>query len=242
MYRPPPSVPTTLPCSPHQLSQSSPSDLFLRLYAHSPCTDLVWFFQQSPWAFITYHFQAMLWISSLPPPVKLLFHSSKLNWTITYSIAPFLTTSDLFHLSVFSASYDDSITEFYIFESESESHSVVFHSLRPHGLYTPWNSLVQNTGMGSLSLLQGIFPTQGSNPRLYNSLITELWALESDCLDSNPVSTVWFWESYLNLCFLLHSPIKRGLKNHTHPRVLCKELKEQMLRTLPCVVFALSDQ
>ena len=26
---------------------------------------------------------------------------------------------------------------------------------------SPWNSLGQNTGVGSLSLLQGIFPTQG---------------------------------------------------------------------------------
>ena len=31
---------------------------------------------------------------------------------------------------------------------------------------SPWNSLGQNTGVGSLSLLQGIFPTQGSNPGL----------------------------------------------------------------------------
>ena len=38
--------------------------------------------------------------------------------------------------------------------------------LRPHGLYSPWNSLGQNTGVVSLSLLQGIFPTQGSNPGL----------------------------------------------------------------------------
>ena len=30
----------------------------------------------------------------------------------------------------------------------------------------PWNSPGQNTGMGSCSLLQGIFPTQGSNPGL----------------------------------------------------------------------------
>ena len=51
-------------------------------------------------------------------------------------------------------------------ESESESRSVVSDSLRPHGLYSPWNSPGQNTGVGSLSLLQGIFPTQGSNPRL----------------------------------------------------------------------------
>ena len=45
----------------------------------------------------------------------------------------------------------------------SESNSVVSNSLRPHGLYSPWNSPGQNTGVGSLSLLQGIFPTQGSN-------------------------------------------------------------------------------
>ena len=30
----------------------------------------------------------------------------------------------------------------------------------------PWNSPGPNTGVGSLSLLQGIFPTQGSNPGL----------------------------------------------------------------------------
>ena len=32
------------------------------------------------------------------------------------------------------------------------------------GLHGPWNSPSQNTGMGNLSLLQGIFPTQDSNP------------------------------------------------------------------------------
>ena len=33
-------------------------------------------------------------------------------------------------------------------------------------LYSPWNSPGQNTGVGSLSPLQGILPTQGSNPGL----------------------------------------------------------------------------
>ena len=47
-----------------------------------------------------------------------------------------------------------------------ESHSVVSEFLQPYGLYSPWNSPGQNTGVGSLSHLQGIFPTQGSNPRL----------------------------------------------------------------------------
>ena len=50
--------------------------------------------------------------------------------------------------------------------SESGSHSVVSNSLRPLELYSPWDSLGQNTGVGSHSLLQGIFPTQGSNPGL----------------------------------------------------------------------------
>ena len=40
------------------------------------------------------------------------------------------------------------------------------NSLWPHGLYSPWNSPGQSTGVGSLSLLQGIFPTQGLNPGL----------------------------------------------------------------------------
>ena len=49
---------------------------------------------------------------------------------------------------------------------ESESRSVMSDSLQPHGLYNLWDSPGQNTGLGSLSLLQGIFPTQGSNPGL----------------------------------------------------------------------------
>ena len=44
--------------------------------------------------------------------------------------------------------------------------SILSDSLQSHGLYSPWNSLGQNTGVGSLSLLQGFFPTQGSNPGL----------------------------------------------------------------------------
>ena len=40
------------------------------------------------------------------------------------------------------------------------------NSLQPHGLHSSWNSPGQNTGMDSLSLLQEIFPTQGSYPGL----------------------------------------------------------------------------
>ena len=50
-------------------------------------------------------------------------------------------------------------------------------SLRPHGL-GPWNSLGQNTGVGSRSLLQGIFQTQGSKPGLPT--------LQADSLSAEP--------------------------------------------------------
>ena len=59
-------------------------------------------------------------------------------------------------------------------EDESESFSVLSNSLRPCGLYSPWNSLGQNPGMGSLSLLQG----EGIQPR---SL-----ALQADSLPAEP--------------------------------------------------------
>ena len=40
------------------------------------------------------------------------------------------------------------------------------NSLQPHGLYSPWNSPGQNTGMETLPLLKWIFPTQESNQGL----------------------------------------------------------------------------
>ena len=48
--------------------------------------------------------------------------------------------------------------------TESESCSLMSDSLRSHRLYSPCKSLGQNTGVDSLSLLQGIFSTQGLNP------------------------------------------------------------------------------
>ena len=48
----------------------------------------------------------------------------------------------------------------------SEGCSIMSDSVRPHGVYSLWNSPGQNTAVGSLSLLQEIFPSQGSNPGL----------------------------------------------------------------------------
>ena len=72
-------------------------------------------------------------------------------------------------------------------EHENESHSVVSDSLWLHGLYSPWNSPGQNTHriVGSFSLLQGIFPTQGSNPGLPNCrrILYQLSHKGSRCLN-----------------------------------------------------------
>ena len=45
------------------------------------------------------------------------------------------------------------------------------HGLQPARLFCPWDSPGKNTGVGCLCLLQGIFPTQGSNPGLHCSQI-----------------------------------------------------------------------
>ena len=47
---------------------------------------------------------------------------------------------------------------------KSKPLSLVWHW--HYGLYSPWNSPGQNTGVGNLSLLQGIFSTQRLNPGL----------------------------------------------------------------------------
>ena len=56
--------------------------------------------------------------------------------------------------------------------------SVMSNSLQPHGLYSPWNSPGQNTGVRSLSLLQGLFPSLGIEPRSP--------ALRADSLPAQP--------------------------------------------------------
>ena len=65
--------------------------------------------------------------------------------------------------------------------SESASRSAVSDFLWPHGLYSPWNSPGQKIRVSSCSLLQGIFPTQGSNPGLpHCSRFFTSWATRED--------------------------------------------------------------
>ena len=77
----------------------------------------------------------------------------------------------------------------------SESLSVVSDSLWPHGLYSPWNSQRQNTGVGSHSLLQGIFTTKGSSQGLlhFRRILYQLSHKESPLLKFKPL-----WENFCN--------------------------------------------
>ena len=52
------------------------------------------------------------------------------------------------------------------FHTSWEMLSHVWLCATPRTIYISWNSPGQNTGVGTHSLLQGIFPTQGSNPSL----------------------------------------------------------------------------
>jgi len=83
------------------------------------------------------------------------------HFTLCQSLGPFTS-----FLSFSKESWSAYCLSGTVVGTENESHSVVSESLRPHGLYSPWNSPGQNTGVGSLSLLQGIFPTHGLNPGL----------------------------------------------------------------------------
>ena len=84
--------------------------------------------------------------------------ATKLNWYVYPNITLSLSVSVSVSLSL--------SLSIYIYESESESDSALSDSLWSHGLYSPWNSPGQNTRVGSLSLLQGFFPTQELNPGL----------------------------------------------------------------------------
>ena len=69
--------------------------------------------------------------------------------------------------------------------SRCEGCSVVSDSLPFHGLYSLWNPPGQNTGEGSLSLLQGIFPTQESNWGLLHCRLFTNWAIREDAIKIN---------------------------------------------------------
>ena len=73
-------------------------------------------------------------------------------------------------------------------------------------LYRPWDSPGQNSGVGSLSLPQGIFPTQGIFPGLPHCR----WILYQLSYQGNPIITLVKKIFFFLICHLLH---QRKLEN-----------------------------
>ena len=87
--------------------------------------------------------------------------------------------------------------------------------LPPHGLYSPWNSLSQNTGMGSCSLLQRIFPTQGLNLGLPHCRQTAGWLISNRnlffiVLEGSPKERHPQIQRLVRTCF----PVHKQLSSH----------------------------
>ena len=72
-----------------------------------------------------------------------------------------------------------------ILESESECCSVMSNSLQPHGLYSPWNSPGQNTGVGEPFPSPGDLPNPGIKPCSP--------ALQADSLPVHVTLKIWGW-------------------------------------------------
>ena len=79
----------------------------------------------------------------------------------------------------------------------SENHSVVSDSLRPAGPYSSWNSPDQNTGVGSLFLLQGIilyYPFhQISHESSFSYQCTSSYNVTSPCKEDPLLYSLTFW-------------------------------------------------
>ena len=108
--------------------------------------------------------RSLLLLPSLFPSIRVFSSELVLHirwpkyWSFSFSISPSNEYSGLISFRM------DWLALF-----QSKGLSRVFSKTlcsSPWTLYSPWNSPGQNTGVGSLSLLQGTFPTQGSNPGL----------------------------------------------------------------------------
>ena len=93
-------------------------------------------------------------VISAPPHTTLHAHSQSAPW------APYqeMLSDSIRH------QFDQTPHQTSVDTDGCESRPVVSNSLQPHGPHSPWNSPGNKTGVGSL--LQGTFPTQGSNPGL----------------------------------------------------------------------------
>ena len=104
----------------------------------------------------------------------------------------------------------------------------------PPGLLCPWNSPGQNTGVGSLSLLQGIFPTQGSNPGLLHCR----WILYQLSHKGSPRILEWVAYPFLQCIF----PTQESNRGLLHYRWILYQLSYQGSPKLLCALSLQSCQ
>ena len=126
--------------------------------------------------------------------------------------------SFLFTTGCFVSSLNSTHRYCFIYDNLGKWKSVMSDSLWPHGLQPArlscqWNSIGQNTGVGSHSLFQGIFLTQGSNPGLLH--------LQADSLPSElPGKTLnCYTQIHFLLCPLLFSHLIHGLIQLIHSKL-----------------------
>ena len=119
------------------------------------------------------------------------------------------------------------IPKSYWFYAAAAVTSVTFNSLWPHGLsptlLCPWNSPGKNTGVGSHSLPQGIFPTQGSNLGLLHCRPI------LDCLSHQRSTKNVMWYTFCDLmgCSLSGSSVHRVFQARILERVAKLEIISQ---------------
>ena len=116
------------------------------------------------------------------------------------------------------------------------SHSVVIHSLRPHvlsptRLLCPWDSPGKHTRVGCHSLLQGIFPTQGSKPHLLH------WQVGSFSVGPPGKAFIWYALVLLTQEYTDELPVLRNtLAQKGSPDCgLCKNLFRRVQSSLKMV-------
>ena len=104
----------------------------------------------------------LFFLPPVPPSIRVFSNESTLRmrwpkyWSFSFSIIPFKEHPGLISFRM------DWLDLLAVQGTLRSLHLVACNSLQHHGL----NCWVQDTGVGSLSLPQGIFPTQGSSPGL----------------------------------------------------------------------------
>ena len=105
----------------------------------------------------------------------------------------------------------------------------VTHSCPTLCNHSPWSSPGQNTGVGSLSLLQGIFPAQGSDPRLLYCR----WVLYQLSHKGNPIVSQYGFN-------LISCSISQGMVLICHlSRYILSRMNSPSISALPTSAFIL---